>query len=251
MSSQLSRRRLLTSSVAVVAGVGLAAPARAATRTCLPDVPGMVGDRVANEFWYEYEQRYNLNPAPEIGAAFAAIVAAVGSPAALYPLWKSDRAAGTYPGGFVDAVRPIRDPLAVISRAQLELMNEFYRFRREALADAFADCGQGVLYDPRMAEGFHVHMMNVGRDGGPPTAWHIWHATIRAMIALDISSARWTDVDRMVGLGWAAQSAAKPVTDAHNPALPAATVRRLKRDWLFRSSARTEAAFDSFPYPAA
>lgn len=259
--TQLQRRQLLRGAVGAGAATGLAlvagAPARASTRDSaghgpdLPPVPGMHGDRRANELWYVYEQVFAFNPTPEMLAAYAAIgEAAGGSMKDLVDVYLNTRRQNNYPHGFYDLVVPARNAYALLSTLQLDVYRQYYGRNWAALGAAFVAMGEGSLYDPRMPDGLKVHMMNYGSNGEPPESWHTWHAIIRAMTLLDIEPRKWNVVDRFVGMGWTAQSIARPVTDAVNPPLSRRTAQQVVRQWRDRSPGEVDAAFDAYPYPA-
>lgn len=77
----MNRRSLLTMAAGVSTAIGLGAShtAAAATRAAspntekLPDVPGMSGDRWANEFWYQFNQETGFEPSPRLLDAYQAI----------------------------------------------------------------------------------------------------------------------------------------------------------------------------------
>lgn len=215
----------------------------------LPPVPGMHGDRTANELWYEYERIFYYEASQEILDAYQAIGEPIGGRVEnLFQLYRLSRQSGTYPDSFFSRVEPARDAYALLSRLQLETLDRFYRNDRQ-LTMAFLYMGEGSLYDPRMPEGFKVHMMNVGPNGEPATGWHIWHATNRAMTMLGIDVDRWSTIDWMVGIGWEAHAIAQPATDAINPPLPRRVAQRVIRNWWRRSPEEMDDAFDSFPDP--
>jgi hypothetical protein len=184
-------------------------------------------------------------------AAYDAIAKAYGgsSVEGVYQVYRLTRLNNAYPAGFLKRIESARDAYALLSRLQLAIYDEWYRGPVD-LVPAFLRLGDGSLYDPRMPVGFKVHTMNYGPNGEPPMAWHIWHSIIRAMTLMDIDADRWERIDRLVGMGWTAQTLAKPVTDAVNPPLPPRDALRIARQWWAMSPEEADAAFDSFPYPA-
>lgn len=215
----------------------------------LPDVPGMHGDRRANELWYVYNQSFNVAPSAEVLAAYQTIGdVAGGSVDGVRALYRESREAGTYPQAFVQQVTPARDAFVTLSRRQLEIIDRYYRNRD--LTAPFLYFGEGSLFDPRMPGDAKVHMIDLGPNGEPPTGWHLWHAVNRAMVLLGVDASRWTAIDPLVGLGWAVQSIAQPAPDAVNPPLDRRTARKLIRQWRHRDANELDIAFDSFPYPA-
>jgi hypothetical protein len=252
---ELSRRRVLKSGLTATAVVGagmLWTPVARASD--FPDVPGMRGDRRANELWYDYEQTFSYAPPPEVVAAYQAMdAAAQGSPLSLLDLYIQTREHGTYPADYLARVSRARDAFAVLSRLQLALFDRYYPHNENALARAFVHMGNGVLYDPRMPHPNEIHMMtmdNTSADGRTTTSWHFWHAVIRAMTLQEIDPARWNRLDRLVGLGWEVQSTVQPAADKVNPPIANATAARLIHRWLCRTPAEMDRAFQSFPYPA-
>ncbi|MFI5916402.1 hypothetical protein [Dactylosporangium sp. NPDC051541] len=260
MKSTYNRRHVLRAGLAgaaatVLAGAlpGTAHAAPAESGPVLPGVPGMLGNRKYNEFWYQYDERFWYHPSPEAVAAFKQISEALGGKAdgSFYGAWKDTRAAGTYPQAYLDIVAPAREPLATISRLQLNLFDEFFRYDPIGLVNAFVDFGQGVLYDPRREVGYKLHIMDYEPGVRPAVGYHVWHSIIQAMSLLDIDRLRWRLIDPVIGLGWAVQSIAQPAIDAtDNPRLSARRIADLERRWLPRTTAQLDTAFDSFPYPS-
>jgi hypothetical protein len=274
VSKHLSRRQILQTSLgaAAVAGLGLGGVAQgmpaAATspheplndpvpaahpephpEPGFPSVPGMLGDRRENEFWYQFDEAVGYNPTNELIAAYAAIETYLGGNlfSVLWRKWLDMvRAGAEYPANFTSFVTPVAEPLAVISQAQLTVFDAFYRRNDPRLVKLFADFGQGVLYDPRRAAaGAAVHTI----DGNPPSAYHVWHVCLRAMMLLGVDRSRWCEFSPLVGFSWVLQSVAKPNQQAVNPPLPRRTVRRLATSWLSRTPERLDIDFQSFPYP--
>ncbi|ASO19097.1 hypothetical protein FHR81_001364 [Actinoalloteichus hoggarensis] len=256
MSRHLDRRRLLTMSLAAAAsGVLTGMTARSAESAELglerelPPVPGMSGDRRANEMWFQFDDITLYHRIPEVEQAFLDMHAVFGDGfvTLVYDTWLELSASPGYSAEFAEFAAPIRAPLRVLSRVQLGVVDAFYRPRSPRLVDAFSFFGQGLLFDPRRAElGLEVHMM----EGDPTLSYHLWHAFLRAMMVLDVDRARWAELDRLIGLAWALQSIAKPRAREINPPLPDETVRRLRGIWLPRTSVQTDLAFREWPYPA-
>lgn len=259
MPSRYHRRTILRNSAAAAAAlaVGAAAPsARAAAvrpsdEPPVPHVPGMRGDLKANEFWYQYDVRFLYDPLPEVSEAFARIAEALGPvEGGFYGAWAASRAAGTYPGGYVETIAATRAPLAVVSHHQVALMDEFYGRDPHGLVEAFTDFGQGLLYDPRRPDGQKVHLMDYTNGVDPPGGYHVWHSINRASMLLDIDTAKWRLLDPVVALAWAVQSIAKPAVDSpDNPPLSPRMLARLRAQWLTRTPAQLDTAYDSIPYP--
>ncbi|GAA4800186.1 hypothetical protein [Streptomyces ziwulingensis] len=247
--STIGRRHVMRAALAggaVAAGVARGgAGAVAAAGPALPDVPGMLGDRRANEFWYRFDEATFYRIAPELRTAYEAIARHLGDDyeASFYETWRTLRGSAGYPENFTAHVAPIRAPLAVLSRAQLDVAHRCYRHDTRGLADAFGYFGQGVLYDPRRKS--RIHTMG----GDPPGGYHTWYVFMRAMMLLDIDRLRWSVLAPMNAFAWAAQTVARPHQQEANPPLPASTVRRLERRWLPRPVRRLDHDFRSFPYP--
>ena len=151
--------------------------------------------------------------------------------------------AGTFPGGFVAAVTPIRTQLEVISRHQLDVMDRHYPGDLTGLQDAFELFGQGVLFDgPRRPPSRLVHMMDSPAN---PIGFRRWHAMIRAMVLLGIDADRWSPIDPLVALAWGVHGEAKPRQNTVNPPLPAARLDVLRAHWLNQTPAQLDAAFSA------
>ncbi|MFK4268780.1 hypothetical protein [Streptomyces milbemycinicus] len=253
MAEKLDRRRLLGTSVGALAGAGIAGlsvPAAVAQErgTELPPVPGMFGDRLANEMWYVFDDVTLFHRLPEVHEALVAMQTALGDGPVTKILnnWTEMNRTPEYPGNFTDYVAPVREPLRTLSRVQLGVFDTYYRPHSPGLVAAFADFGQGLLYDPRRAEyESEVHMMN----GSPTAGYHIWHAILRAMIFLGVDRDRWTAIDPLVGFAWALQSVARPHPRQVNPPLPRVNVRKMAATWLPRTPTQLDVAFRAYPYP--
>ncbi|MEU2560477.1 hypothetical protein ABZ626_14250 [Streptomyces longispororuber] len=257
----LGRRDLLRASVGAAALAGLVTtgvvPARAATGAGterppdLPPVPGMLGDRRANEVWYQLDEVALYKASPELLAAYRAIGAHVGGSieSGFRTVWQEMSRSPAYPGNFQAFMAPIEGPLRVVSGVQLQVFDSLYRPYDPRLVAAFAYFGQGVLYDPRRENvRSPVHTMD-SPPGGAPVGYHTWHAYMRAMMLLGIDRPRWAAFAPLNAYAWALQSVAKPSTQTPNPPLPRETVVRFAATWLPRGPRRLDADFQSFPYP--
>ncbi|MDO0915386.1 hypothetical protein QQM39_32600 [Streptomyces sp. DT2A-34] len=258
MSNHLGRRRLLSTTVGTAAALGLgagglltAAPAGAAEPAAarhggdFPDVPGMLGDRRANELWYLFDETTLYNVAPELEQAYTDIATALGDKweRAIFDTWMAMAKTSDYPNNFIEYVTPIKQPLQVLSKAQLGVFDSLYKPYGRGLVGAFADFAQGVLYDPRRAR--PVHTMN----GNPPPGYHIWFIFMRAMMLLDVDRPRWERIAPVNAMAWALQTIAKPTQMEVKEPLPRAVVAREAAKWLPRSVPRLDRDFLSYPLP--
>lgn len=252
--SAIGRREALKAGAAAVAALGLTVSGALqanATESTFPDVPGMRGDRRANELWYTYEEAFNYKMSADVRAAYIAIdrsTAGVGLN--LTDFYRKTRAEGTYPDAYVEVVATTRNAYVLLSGLQLNVLDQFYRHDQVGLTRAFLFMGEGVLYDPRMPDPNKVHMMNPFPDGSPTNAWHYWHAFVRALTLQGIDAYRWNNLAPLIGLGWATQSLAKPVMNQINRRLDPRDERCLVREWATKSGRQLDVAFDSFPYPS-
>ncbi|MEV5799080.1 Tat pathway signal sequence domain protein [Streptomyces collinus] len=230
-----------------------AAPAEARPGRChpsLPDVPGMVGDRWANEFWYQYDEMSYYTPSQEMKDAVAAITTPFGGFTKTYDAWAATRQGGRYPRSFLELIQPNKDAFEVLSRNQRAVYDKYYGRDPHGLVFAFQEFGQGVLFDPRRPAGQKIHMMNY-TPPEPTHAYHRWHPFLAGFVLLGIEPRWWTHVNRLAGVAWELQSLAQPITDLdHNPHLPRHTVRHITAKWLRRDRAELDAAFDASPFPA-
>lgn len=229
-------------------GVGaMAIPAVARADGAFPPVPGMLGDRRANEMWYVLDERTYYHPAQEVVDAYGAVGALVGGDPffGLWDRWLELSAQPDYPRNYAAFVTPVKPQLELLSRLQLSTFDEFYAPQSPGFVEALSWFAQGVLFDPRRPPEDAVHTM------GALPYYHAWHAYLRAMMFLNISCDRWARIDPVVGFAWALQSVAKPVRDRVNPPQPRGTVLRLAASWLPRSPERLDHDFRSSPEPAA
>jgi hypothetical protein len=268
MSDRLGRRDLLRTGLGAAgaaglwaAGLGAPGPAHAAHaggrgRPGLEPVPGMSGDRRANELWYQFDEITFYYPSDELIDAYIAVLGHIrATDGDLFPLyrdhWSVHVAAPEYPHNYREFMRPLTAPLRVLSRIQLDIVDTYYRPGDPRLIRAFADFGQGVLYDPRrLPVSRPVHTMNT-TNGNPPGGYHNWHVFMQAMILLGVDVPRWRSLAPLNALAWALQSIARPSETQLNPPLPARTVAAAAAYWLSRSPRQLDRAFRSFPYPPA
>ncbi|MEU0772042.1 hypothetical protein [Streptomyces albogriseolus] len=251
MAARPLRRDILRVSAALAAGaalpvVGGAVPTATAAPADpgLPEIPGMLGDRRANEVWYLLDQATLYQPSKEFADAYYALVELYGGgwDNTVLNTWRRMVTGPEYPADFTDYVAPARSALEVMSRVQLETFDAVYRPRDPRLVRAFAEFGQGMLYDPRTGA---LHIMT----GRPPGGYAVWHVVMRAMMFLDIDRGRWAHMANLNAFGCAVQLEADPDLENVNPPLPEKTVRRLAAHWLHRGVRRLDVDFQSFPYP--
>jgi hypothetical protein len=250
MPARPGRRDILRVSAALTAGAAAAAvgvqPAAAAVPSDpeLPEIPGMLGDRRANEMWYLLDQATLYHPSQEFTDAYHALVAQYGGgwDNTWLSTWRRTVTTPGYEADFTEFVAPARGPLKTMSRVQLEVFDAVYRPRDPRLVRAFAEFGQGMLYDPR-TEALHI------MTGRPPGGYPVWHVVMRAMMFLDIDRRRWAHFAPLNAFGCAVQLEADPDLEHVNPPLPARTVRRLAAHWLPRGVTQLDQDFQSFPYP--
>ncbi|GAA2932211.1 Tat pathway signal sequence domain protein [Streptomyces mexicanus] len=228
-----------------------AAPAsRRSHHPSLPDVPGMVGDRWANEFWYQYDEISYFNPSQEMKDAVAAITTPFGGFTQTYDAWLATRRSGRYPRSFLETIRPVKDAFEVLSRNQKAVYEQFYGHDPRGLVLAFQEFGQGTLFDPRRPAGEKVHMMNY-TPPEPTHAYHRWHPFLAGFVLLGMEPRWWTHINRLAGAAWELQSLAQPIIDHDdNPHLPRRTVHHITAKWLRRDRAELDAAFEVYPFPA-
>lgn len=210
----------------------------------LPDIPGMKGDRRANELWYRLDQATLYHPSKEFTEAYEALVAHYGKgwDGEILNTWRRLVTTPGYQREFTEYTTPAHGPFEVMSRVQLEVFDSVYDRHDPRLAQAFGWFGQGVLYDPR-TEALHV------MTGHPPGGYPVWHAILRAMMFLDIDTRRWAELAPLNAFGCAVQLYADPDQENVNPPLPEKTVRRLAAYWLPRGPEQLDVDYQSFPYP--
>ncbi|MEV4314107.1 hypothetical protein [Actinocrispum sp. NPDC049592] len=243
----VDRRTLLKLSLAGGAGLVLA-PGVAFADDTFPPVPGMQGDRRANELWYHFDQVAFYDPVPGVAETYQALGDYTGNPnfvEGFMTRWLELSKAADYPANYTAWAAPVRDELQFLSDLQLKAFDRFYAPGSAGFVDAFGYFGQGVLFDPRRAElQQQVHTM------APITNYQGWHAYLRAMMFLEIDRDRWARINPVLAFAWATQSIALPDTNTPNPGLPRPTMAQLAATWLPRSSERLDKDFQSVPYPA-
>ncbi|MET8573048.1 hypothetical protein [Streptomyces sp. NPDC004783] len=216
-----------------------------------PEVPGMLGDRRANELWYRFNVATLYEQSADVKEAYAQINGHFGGnlPVTLRENWFAMYREPGYPRNYAEFMAPVTRALRILSRVQLEVFDTYYPVRRR-LVDAFSFFGQGTLFDPRERVGLRVHTMDA-RPGEAPTAYHTWYLFMRAMMLLGIDTDRWRRTAPLLAFAWAVQNTALPAMDAVNPPLPADILRGFARTWLPTNPRQLDAAFQSFPAPPA
>lgn len=249
-----ARRRFLLGAAAglpMAMGLGSTGRAQAATSSPpshvpgLPEIPGMHGDRWANEFWYQFNEETELAASSQLLDAYQVIASHTGgSIRGLRDRWLSLSRLPGYPQNFISFVTPLAGPLEIVSSVQLKVIDRFYPCKSEGITAAFAFFGEGVLYDPRQTDiGHEVHTMDDLAD------YHTWHAFQRAMMFLGINRHRWEELARLTAFAWAVQSVAMPGQRVVNPPLPASVLNRLASTWLCLDQRELDEAFQSVPRP--
>jgi hypothetical protein len=260
---QRSRRQVLRTGLGATGLTGLAvlgagrasaqesASAHANASGEFPDVPGMSGDRRANELWYRFNQATLYDQSADVRAAYAEINGHFGGnlPVTLREAWTTMYAEPGYPGNYAAFMAPVQRALGILSRVQLGVFDTYYP-KRHGLLTAFSHFGQGTLFDPRERPGLRVHTMDAA-PGEAPEAYHTWYLFMRAMMVLDIDTDRWRAMASPLAFTWALQNTALPAMDEINPPLPHRAVRALAETWLPRSVRRLDRDFQSFPRPPA
>ncbi|MBS2021671.1 MAG: hypothetical protein JST92_04630, partial [Deltaproteobacteria bacterium] len=148
---------------------------------------------------------------------------------------------------FLENLKQIEGPLRFITTKQ----DEFFRKLGEGdEALAFALLGAGVLVNSERSDDM-VHKIGVG--AGPPSGYHVWHASIycaKELGALEGNEASWLKHLQHVGVAWEIQSILKPEDEnQQNPPLPQDAQDRIIRKWEGRGFDEIARAFDSRPYP--
>lgn len=251
--------------------LGVAGPASASTQhrpglphvpaapgiTCLPDppvhlppIPGMLGNRRANEMWYQMDQKTLYAPVPGIVPAYLAIntYAAKYGGVDIGPLvvWLMTYKANGYPQSFRKWATPIRKPIAFISNVLLSNFDDYYSLCSPNLVNAFAWFGEGVLFDPRrIKKGDPVHTM----DSYPPIPYPVWYAYARAMMVLGISPTQWEYLAKLIGYACAVQIIAHPSQKHVNPPLKPWLIRQMADVMLSLDISELDRYFADFPYP--
>jgi len=196
------------------------------------------------EFWYDFDNRtiHQRASHPDMAAAFAAAFQPFNFDySAPITLFRASFLRPDHPRPFAAAL-----PLAGFRRLadeQQKVFDAHFDDRTDVTA-AFADFGQGVLFDdrpPRTAD-ILVHMM----DGTPRTwiGYHRWHAFARGALAAGADESFWQHLVRCVAAAWTIQTEANPRIDARdNPGLPEARVADIVRFWLDASDQVVDSNF--------
>lgn len=210
-----------------------------------PDVPGMLGDRRANEFWYQFDEVTYFRQSPQLKAAYEAVGKHVGGNPlkGVYEAWIRLSGRSGYPDSYADYLRPVRDALQVISTAQTGVFETYYGKNPNGIFDTMSYFAQGVLFDPRRAPTeSEVHTM----DGDPPLNYHTWHAYSYANVLLGVDRRFWSAFIPLNGFAWGLQLRAKPDNRKVNPPQPRRVVARMAASWLPGGPERTDARLLEF-----
>src|SRR5438046_739667 len=111
----LDRRDLLklTAGAATVAASSVFLGGTATAETGLPPVPGMLGDRRANELWYQLDEIALYHPSQEVQDAYAVLFPFIqqNAPEGLYAKWCALSLEPGYPGNYTEFVKPVEQQL--------------------------------------------------------------------------------------------------------------------------------------------
>ena len=203
------------------------------------------------EFWFDFDNFFNPSFG-ETGNDVLAAYQAIRGPFGPLASWHGHRRAHTYPDGFRDDMAPNKDALMTLADMQLAIFDRHFQGDPAAEQNAFEEFGQGLNFDDRRPDGDKVHKMDQGGPGRPPTAYHAWHAFIRAIVLLGADEQRWLAMDRHLALAWAIQTEARPADDnPANPPLAPDRLQALRDAWLVLDFDQLDDAFDHDPLPPA
>ena len=203
--------------------------------------------KVAIDFWFEFDNVFKNDPPEEILNAYGQL----GNIDRPRLSWSAHRKNGTYPDGYRDDMKAIQAPLLFLSGKQVEVMDKYFQGDPEMERRSFEDFGQGILFDDRREPTQKLHMMDTSGPANPPIGYHRWHPFIRAAVLLGADAGRWLTINRNVALAWAIQSFLKPVQDKKdNPPLTDEQMQAFRGKYMQMNEAALDSGFDSFPYPA-
>lgn len=202
--------------------------------------------QVAINFWFEFDNVFKNDPPDDVLTAYQQL----GNIDRPRTSWTAHRRNSTYPDGFRADMKRIEQPLLLLARKQVEVIDKHFQGDREAEQRSFEDFGQGVLFDDRREPTQKLHLMDTTGPANPPIGYHRWHPFIRAAVLLGADATRWLMIDRNVTLAWAIQSLLKPIQDKRdNPPLKVEKMQVLRDRYLQMDDMTLDNAFDSFPYP--
>ncbi|WP_406340884.1 hypothetical protein [Streptomyces sp. NBC_00648] len=177
-------RAALAATVVAGAGIGGVGGAHAAGRDTgdrgghgghLPPVPGMRGDRLANEFWYVLDDTTLFHRSQELDDAYTAIrTYAGGLEAPVIAAWSTRYHQPGYPGTFRDWVAPIAEQLRLLSTVVDG------RTARQPNRTGLAD---PELLHPGLG------LLELLHPNRPPSSWE-WEATAPARVGPSAWSSR-------------------------------------------------------------
>jgi hypothetical protein len=213
---------------------------------------------VATAFWSDLDTTFKYNPSDEIQQLYLNLFSSPGSPfdfSRLLKIWRAQRAAGTYPGGYLTQITPLKNPIMRLAELQLQVFARHFGSERTLERTSFELFGEGVLFDDGRPVGDKVHLMDTCGPANPPIGYHRWHVFARGVQLLDstpsaVNRQRWMEIDREIGLAWAIQSELKPIPDSRtNPPIAANRLSSLRAVWGAQNADGLDTAFDAFPYP--
>jgi hypothetical protein len=213
---------------------------------------------VATAFWSDLDNTFKYNPSDEVQQLYLSVFSGPGSPfdfSRLLKIWRAQRAAGTYPVGYVAQITPLKNSILRLAELQIQVFDRHFQGNRATEQTAFELFGQGVLFDDARPVGDKVHLMDTGGPSNPPIGYHRWHVFARSVQLLDVippavNQQRWLGINREIGLAWAIQSEMKPIPDSRaNPPIAASRLQSLRAVWTSQNADGLDVAFDAFPYP--
>jgi hypothetical protein len=197
--------------------------------------------QIGMKFWHDFDQntKYDLN--------FMNLLSSAGAFTIQIDYFQT-RKSGTYPASFQKKFEPHESLWIKIAGLQTKMIGDILGADWADIQAAFEDFGQGVLLDTdpvRQQAGDSIHTMDA-QDDSPPVGYHRWHASIRAIQLLNIGNTQWWEtLDKLVALGWAVQSLARPRQQpTPNTPLSSSDLRQLRDAWLALSPDARDRQYD-------
>lgn len=213
--------------------------------------------QLASDFWFEFDNNFMWKPSQQIADTLGILYFSTGE--IIGNSLKNNRAANTFPNGFISDMQPYKASIDFIANEQLKNFDQHFANEPANEQKAFEDFGQGILYDVRRKGTFYknyvIHTMDASTSN-PPIGYHRWYQFIRAYTLLNnINDGRWLSINRNVALAWYIQSKLKPKgttadgSNPNNPPLAEASIKIFRDKCSIMSFQDLDNLFSHSPYP--
>jgi hypothetical protein len=224
--------------------------------------------QTASDFFFAFDNYFLWKGAqhPELQQAYGQAFGVDGIDG-FYNQFRKKRKNNTYPQALINYFQGRKASIDFIAQKQSAMLDQYFQGQPENERQAYAEFGQGIIYDPRRAkeeyrdgtEFMVIHTMDAKHDPGgyiPPVGYHRWYGFVRVFTLLNgYNDGRWLEIARNISLAWAIQSKLRPTGSSsdglnpNNPPLDSTELQNLKDQCGLATFTDLDTLFDHKPFP--